>query len=187
MKRVINSATKRNKFSYKNHRKGIITFDGMEIFEQKYKYNGLSNKMCSLNFIFDTSAHINYAAYMDSSDWSDSDVDEMIDSCIDIKDLLSSWDAAAVDHLKDVPSDCVGCYINLTVFGIGDKSVTITTSVYGEQHGSRGNATFDYSNITTILARYFSTSPEVYHTTNITPNKMKLMIRAIVKYLTSGL
>ena len=75
----------------------------------------------------------------------------------------------------------------MEVFGVGDKSVTITTSVSGEQHGTRGNATFDYSNITTILDRYFSTSPEVYQTTTVTPNKMKLMIRAIVKYLTSGL
>lgn len=187
MKRVIKCAKKPNKFSYTNHRKGIVTFDTMETFEQKYKYNGLSNKMCRLNFIFDTAAHINYAAYLNSNDWSDADVAEMIDSCIDIKDLLASWDAAAVAHLKDVPSDCVGCYINLEVFGVGDKSVTITTSVSGEQHGTRGNATFDYSNITTILDRYFSTSPEVYQTTTVTPNKMKLMIRAIVKYLTSGL
>ena len=123
MKRMISSAKKPNKFSYQNHRKGIVTFDGMETFEQKYKYNGLSNKMCRLNFIFDTAAHINYAAYLDSSDWSDADVAEMIDSCIDIKDLLASWDAAAVAHLKDVPNDCVGCYINLEVFGVGDSVV----------------------------------------------------------------
>lgn len=192
MKRVLASNAKRrskNKFSYSAHRKGRIHFDNIEVYEETYSYNNLSNKVCDMNFVFDTVAHINYAAYLDSEDWTSQDVEDAVADSINVTELIDTWNASAIDHIAEIPNDCVKCKVTLTMYGVGNKQVKIYTTIYGDQHGYGDAATFDYSDVTTLFGNnsYVSTEPNIYSTIRVTPTKLKLLVREVIKYITAGL
>lgn len=190
MKRMIVGARRdRSKFGYANHRKGKVYFDNIEIYDRTFPYNGLTQKVCDMNFTFDTVAHINYAAYADPEDWTSEDLADAVTESIDVRELIDTWSDLAIQHMSEVPDDCVCCKVVLTMYGIGNKSIDIYTVIYGEQIGNRGSATFDYSNIHTLFDgnKFVATDPEVYSTLNASPNKLKILIREAIKYLTRGL
>lgn len=192
MKRMIRhgvtaASKKDRKFKRSDLRSGLCYFDHYEKYTQTYKHNNSSQPVFEMHFIFDTRAHVQYAAYADAQDWSAADLEDMLSNSIPLTEILNDWDNQAVSRLKDIPHDCVECGIYLTIYGIGNKSVTLKRFIYGDMPLPWNESPSYYAHYDTILG-YLTTDPNIYEgnpTKN--PTQAKKLIRAISKYLTEGL